>query len=145
MNSGFVGTQLIASSTELKDLLEKHAGNQGWYFVRWAHTVSGFKQTLPTEFEQAEGQMFTSDRELRWKAQSNGFDVLILSTTGVEGFDPMGRNWVIQDWDAHVYPLTETRLPKGIAHNKVNLGQRYFIDQATWTVHFVALVAKETK
>lgn len=145
MNPGFVGTRSVSSQAELENLLKTHAGNNGWYFVRWAHRVSGFQQTLPAQFEQAEGQVFTGDRELRWKPQDQGFNLLLLSTTELQDFEPLQGNWVTQDRDAHVYPLTETRLPKGIAHNDANVGQRYFIDQTTWTVHFVALVAKETK
>lgn len=145
MNPGFVGTRIVSSQTELEKLLKTHAGDKGWYFVRWAHQVSGFQQTLPAQFERAEGQMFTGDRELRWKPQGQGFNLLLLSTAEIQGFEPLQGNWVTQDRDAHVYPLTETRLPKGIAHNNANVGQRYFIDQTTWTIHFVALVAKEAK
>lgn len=145
MNPGFVGTRIVPSKPELENLLKTHAGDNRWYFVRWAHEVSGFQKTLPANFEQAEGQMFTGDRELRWKPQGQKFSVLLLSTTPVEGFDLLKGEWITQDRDAHVYPPTETRLPKGIVHNKANVGQRYFIDQTTWTVHFVALVAKEAK
>jgi hypothetical protein len=145
MKSGFIGTRSVLSQAELESLLETHAGNNGWYFLRWAHEVSGFKKGLPTAFNCIEGQVFTGDRELRWKPQGQGFNLLLLSTAEIQGFELLQGNWVTQDRDAHVYPLTETRLPKGIAHNNANVGQRYFIDQTTWTVHFIALVAKEAK
>ena len=145
MPAGFIGTRTVPSQAELASLLKDHVGDKGWYFLRWAHKVSGFEQGMPTSFDCLEGQMFTGDRELRWKPQSSGFNVLLLSTADVKDFDLLKGDWITQDWDAHVYPSIETRLPKGIAHNGVNVGQRYFIDQTTWTVHFVALVAKEAK
>jgi hypothetical protein len=145
MNSGFVGIRMVPSQAELQSLLETHAGEQGWHFLRWAHRVSGFRQGIPTAFDCIEGQMFTGDRELRWKPQGRGFNVLLLSTTPSNDFEPLSGNWITQKQEAHVYSPTETRLPKGVIESKVNVGQRYFIDQTTWTVHFVALVAKEAK
>lgn len=153
MKPGFVGTTTVSSPTDLESLLKNHAGDKGWYFLRWAHTVSGFKRALPSDFERAEGQMFTGDRELRWKPQGKEFNVLLLSSIDLrENLDrlktdlkPVAGDWITQDWDAHVYPPNETRLPRGIAYNGVNVGQRYFIDQTTWTVHFVSLIAKEGK
>lgn len=145
MPPGFVGTCIVPSQAELAYLLKDHVGDKGWYFLRWAHKVSGFESGLPTAFDCIEGQVFTGNRELRWKPQGQGFDVLLLSTTQIKDFEPLQGDWMTQDWNAHVYPPTETRLPRRIAHNGVNVGQRYFIDRTTWTVHFVALVAKEAK
>ncbi|NJL39939.1 MAG: hypothetical protein HC840_22295 [Leptolyngbyaceae cyanobacterium RM2_2_4] len=151
MKPGFVATG-TCSQAELETLLKEQMGDKGWHFVRWAHRVSGFHKGMPKTLDCLEGQMFTGDRELRWKPQGQKFDVLLLSRSDAQDFHQLktsfksvAGDWMTQDRDAHIYPSTETRLPKGITHNEVKVGQRYFIDQITSTVHFVSLVAKEAK
>jgi hypothetical protein len=145
MNS-FVGvSEQLLTVDELRKLLEKPLNQQNYYFLRWTHKVSGIVEQLPAEFPSPEGQMFNCDRELRWKQQGQHFSVLLLSTTGSEpGFKPIGQQWETQHRDAHIYPATETRFPKGLSSTNVDVAQRYFMDADTATVHFVALtVAKK--
>lgn len=144
--SPFVGvSEQLMTVKELRDLLEKFSNQRSYYFLRWPHKVSGIVEQLPDEFLSPEGQMFNYDRELRWKQQGQHFSLLLLSTTGSEpGFKPIGHKWEIQQRDAHIYPATETRFPKGLSSTNVDVAQRYFLDADTATVHFVALtVAKK--
>ncbi|MCD8487754.1 MAG: hypothetical protein LRZ84_13735 [Desertifilum sp.] len=142
MNS-FVGTQNVDSSEALCKLLSRYKTEDSRYFLRWAHDVSGFIQELPSNFPSPEGQMFSRDRELRWKQQGNGYSVLLLSTLGTEpNFSPVGQHWKTQDRSAYVHSTTETRFPKGISALKGGIGQRYFMDAQTSTVHFVALTVQ---
>lgn len=139
----FVGVKTVETAEILKTLIEAVTGNDRCYFLRWSHKVSGLCRTLPEDFPSPEGQVFTHDRELRWKLQGKSYSVLLLSQTGkVEGFDPVGAEWETCDRPAHVYPPTETRFPQGIADRNINVEQRYFRDKKTSTVHFVALIAK---
>lgn len=142
----FVGVrEQLLTVEQLRDLLEKPSNQRDYYFLRWPHKVSGIVEQLPDEFPSPEGQMFNCDRELRWKQQGQHFSVLLLSTTGSEpGFKGIGQKWETQQRDAHIYPATETRFPKGLSSTKVDVAQRYFMDADTATVHFVALtVAKK--
>jgi hypothetical protein len=138
--SAFVGTRTVASAEELRSLLEQHQTEKSCFFLRWPHRVSGFCKTLPPDFPSPEGQLFDSQKELRWQPQGQGYSVLLLSASGPQPkFEPVGGTWEIQAQDAHLYPKTETRFPQGINNQQVNIGQRYFIDPQTATVHFVAL------
>ncbi len=141
----FVGVSEQLTEDQLRALLKQQATPPNYYFLRWSHKVSGIIKQLPDEFPSPEGQMFNCDRELRWKQQGQRFSVLLLSTTGSEpGFKPIGQKWETQQRDAHIYPATETRFPKGLSSTKVDVAQRYFMDADTATVHFVALtVAKK--
>jgi len=144
--NAFVGvSDRLLTAEQLKELVQKPYTSPSYYFLRWHHQVSGIVDSLPAEFPSPEGQMFNCDRELRWKQQGQHFTVLLLSTAGAEsGFTPIGETWEIQQRDAHIYPSTETRFPKGFDHRGVNIAQRYFIDAQTATVHFVALTIVET-
>lgn len=142
----FVGVkEQLLTVEELRNLLQQPSTQPNYYFLRWPHKVSGIVGQLPNEFPSPEGQMFNYDRELRWKQQGQHFNVLLLSTTGAEpGFKPIGQKWATQQRDAHIYPATETRFPKGLSSTNVDVAQRYFMDADTATVHFVALtVAKK--
>ncbi|MFE1744277.1 hypothetical protein [Coleofasciculus sp. H7-2] len=142
----FVGvSEQLLTVEQLRNLLEKPFNQGNYYFLRWTHQVSGIVGQLPNEFPSPEGQMFNCDRELRWKQQGQHFSVLLLSTTGCEpGFKGIGHKWETQQRDAHIYPATETRFPKGLSSANVDVAQRYFMDADTATVHFVALtVAKK--
>ena len=144
--SPFVGvSEQLLTVEQLRDLLKKLSNQRSYYFLRWPHEVSGIREQLPDEFPSPEGQMFNYNRELRWKQQGQHFSVLLLSTTGSEpGFKPIGQKWETQQREAHIYPATETRFPKGLSSTKVDVAQRYFMDADTATVHFVALtVAKK--
>jgi len=138
--SAFVGTRTVASAAELRSLLQQHQTEKSCFFLRWPHKVSGFCPELPPDFPSPEGQLFDSQKELRWKQQGQGYSVLLLSSEEPQpGFTPVGTTWSIQNRETHLYPSTETRFPKGINHRQVNVGQRYFSDPKTATVHFVAL------
>uniref|UniRef100_B8HZK7 Uncharacterized protein n=1 Tax=Cyanothece sp. (strain PCC 7425 / ATCC 29141) TaxID=395961 RepID=B8HZK7_CYAP4 len=144
----FVGVKTVETADELRDLLQQYEDGSSRYFLRWAHEVSGFEKTLPTVFPSPEGQLFNQERELRWKQQGQKFNILLLSAEDDEvGFSPINSEhkiqWTIQERNAYQYSATTTRFPKGIAENDIKLGQRYFINQKTSIVHFVALTVKE--
>lgn len=141
--SAFVGTRTVASTEELRSLIQQFQSEKSCFFLRWPHKVSGFCKTLPDDFPSPEGQVFDSQKELRWKQQGKGYSVLLLSASEAHNdFEPVGKTWNVYVQDAPIYPKTETRFPKGIAAQQVNVGQRYFADSQTATVHFVALVMK---
>ncbi|MGI0485032.1 hypothetical protein ACN4EK_06320 [Pantanalinema rosaneae CENA516] len=138
----FVGYRQQLSSEELSKVLEDYKNHNSRYFLRWVHQVSGIVSELPEPLSP-EGQMFDDKRELRWKKHSKGFELLLLSTTGADDrFTSIGTAWECQNRDAQIYPPTETRFPTGIDHRGVNVGQRYFLDAHTATVHFVALTVQ---
>ncbi len=138
--SAFVGTRTVKSAEELRSLIQQFQGEKSCFFLRWPHRVSGFCKTLPDDFPSPEGQVFDSQKELRWKQQGKSYSVLLLSASeAYDNFEPVGTAWDVQVQDAHIYPKTETRFPKGINDQQVNIGQRFFADPQTATVHFVAL------
>lgn len=152
---GFVySSKQIVSSDELKNLLNQLAIEPNYYFLRSAHAVSGICMKFPEEFPTIEGQMFNADCELRWKKQKSGYDVLLLSRVEVnlEAMQPVPSNWQICDLNADFYK-NETKFPKGFTFKGLNdedikpenipIGQRYFKDADTATVHFIALTVKE--
>jgi len=52
------------------------------------------------------------------------------------------QTWQIRNLNAQFYPATETRFPQGITYpERLDIGQRYFIDKQTGIVQFVALRA----
>ena len=158
MNTGFVYVRSRLSADEVKKLLEKLATEESYYFVRSPHAVSGICRKLPDELSLGfEGQMFNSDRELRWKKQGTVYEALLLSgvPADLEGFEPIGKNWEYCDRAAYFHDLDEPKFPKTfiykgendekIKFNKINIGQRYFQEKSTATVHFVALTVRSKK
>lgn len=138
--SAFVGTKTVDSSEELRSLIQQLKSENSWFFLKWPHKVSGFCKMLPSDFPSPQGQMFDNQKELRWKQQGKAYSVLLLSTEGnYLDFEPVGKEWSVQVQEAHLYPPTETRFPRGIDNPKVNVSQCYFSDSKTATVHFVAL------
>jgi len=141
----FVGVKKVSSADELKQLLDSFPSPHNYYFLRWHHKVSGIQKKLE-EFPCPEGQMFNPELELRWKQKGQNFDVLLLSTTepnAEHSFKKVGEEWVTQQRQAHIYPSTETRFPKGFNSTDIKIAQRYFFDKQTSTVHFVALTVQE--
>jgi hypothetical protein len=157
MNTGFVYVRSRLSPDEVKKLLEELATEESYYFVRSPHAVSGICMKLPDEFFPGfEGQMFNADRELRWKKQGSAYQALVLSRVeaDLEGFDPVDKDceWQICDRTAYFHPLDEPKFPKTFVYkgeknekifsNNISIGQRYFQEKRTATVHFVALTVR---
>ena len=157
MNKGFVYVRSGLSRDEVKELLEKLATEESYYFVRSPHAVSGMCMKLPEEFFPGfEGQMFNADRELRWKKQGSAYQALVLSRVeaDLEGFEAIDKNceWQICDRAAYFHRLDEPKFPKTfvykgendekIVSNNISIGQRYFQEKRTATVHFIALTVR---
>lgn len=156
MNKGFVYVRSRLSEDDVKKLLENLATEESYYFVRSPHAVSGICMNLPPEFPGFEGQMFNADRELRWKKQGSAYQALLLSRVeaDLEGFEPVDKDceWQICDRTAYFHPLDEPKFPKtfvykgekneNIVSNNISIGQRYFQEKRTATVHFVALTVR---
>jgi len=153
---GFVASNQVSSSDELASLLgELSKDRQNYYFVRLPHKVSGICLKLPEDFPGFEGQMFNEKLELRWKKQGNSYDVLLLSKEAVNlaEFNPIEVDWQISDRTAYWYVTSENKPPaqfpkeflfldidgNSIKPEDIKIGQRYFQDKTTGTVHFVAL------
>jgi hypothetical protein len=157
MKKGFVYVRSGLSPDEVKELLEKLATEKSYYFVRSPHAVSGICMKLPEEFFPGfEGQMFNADRELRWKKQGSVYQALLLSRVeaDLEGFEAIDKDceWQICDRTAYFHPLDEPKFPKTFVYkgendkkifsNNISIGQRYFQEKRTATVHFVALTVR---
>lgn len=137
----FVGVCQQVLPQELIQHLEKLEAVEAecsYYFLRWAHRVSGiwqrrFKQ-FPSlvddmrdrlkanqisdsqplaAFPSPEGQMFNSQVELRWKQKGANYEVLLLNATGSQQdyleFQLVGNDWKVVERDAHLYASTPTQ------------------------------------
>ena len=152
----FVGTLSLESIEELKQLLDSLKQEENHYFLRSPHKVSGIKSELPEEIDSAtEGQAFNFQWELRWKIKGSKYELLLLSkekTDLCNRFQEIKINWETEERKAILYEANEildkqirskeTRFPQGFTHNQPKIGQRYFLDSQTATVHFVALTVK---
>ncbi|MEB3181615.1 MAG: hypothetical protein VKL59_21660 [Nostocaceae cyanobacterium] len=148
---GFIYSKANVSLDELQDLLPQLVIEPSYYFLRSPHAVSGICMKLPPEFPMFEGQMFNANCELRWKKHRSNYDILLLSKTEFkhEGFAEVSGNWVISDFNAY-FNENETKFPNGFIFKGLNdeniesstIGQRYFQDSDTATVHFIALTVK---
>lgn len=137
--------------TALATLINRHVAEPAWYCLRWPHTISlGAGLPSTTALDCPEGQVFNRDRELRWKRRQDTYTVLLLSSTPVPNTDLRAlvdpqhqpQTWQIRNLNAQFYSVTETRFPQGIAYpERLDIGQRYFIDEQTGIVQFVALRA----
>ncbi|MEH2181071.1 hypothetical protein [Nostoc sp.] len=107
----------------------------------------------PETFPSPEGQLFNSILELRWKQKQGKYEVLLLSSQDEApifqpqdeqyNFRPIKGNWEILEQNALLHSPKETRFPKSLNSEDIkNIAQRYFRDQNTATVHFVALTIK---
>ncbi|MDH6085774.1 hypothetical protein [Umezakia ovalisporum] len=139
----FVGVKKYLSVTDLLSLIKKFAIEPSYYFLRWTHEVSKHWEERPEEkhFPMLEGQMFNKQCELRWKHKpKNGYEVLLLSIGGEEpDFIKIGESWQIQEREAYLISPENKRFPKSLPPPKEDMAQRYFVDEKTATVHFVAL------
>lgn len=147
--TAFVGTADNLDLTTLRSLIDDCVSEQAWRFLRWPHEVKLLEPTKEIDYSCREGQVFNQSSELRWKKlKDEQYSVLVLSTNQLDkSLTAMGETWSHKDLEANFYPKTETRFPKGLDYedssdNKLDIGQRYFIDEATGTVHFIALRVK---
>lgn len=140
--TAFVGTN-TSPKTELKPLLEGFQTENSYYFFRWYHQVSGFIQQVPDTLPPA-GQLFNSQKELRWRWQNDQFHLLLLSKTDLEtDFFPIKGNWQTKEVNA-ILRSDNPRFPKRIqGETPDNIAQRYFFDADTAIIHFIALTLKE--
>jgi len=137
--------------TTLATLINRYVAEPAWHCLRWPHTISlGAGLPSTAALECPEGQVFNRDRELRWKRRQGTYTVLLLSITSVPNTDLRAlvnpqhqpQTWQIRNLNAQFYPATETRFPQGITYpERLDIGQRYFIDKQTGIVQFVALRA----
>ena len=143
----YVATSLI-SKAQLEELLNKLEGKDYCYFLRWQDKVSGFRQDFPVNISASQGQIFNQVRELRWKSQGDNFSILLLSTQeelvekalfDTVDFQALPDSWIYRNHKAFVHPADETRFPNPIQNRGINIAQRYFLNQDTGTIHFVAL------
>ncbi|MEB3148176.1 MAG: hypothetical protein VKL60_04045 [Sphaerospermopsis sp.] len=151
--TAFVGYKEHPVSVEhLLELINKSITDNTYYFLRWTHRVSGInklqKNSISDQFQfpMLEGQIFNDQFELRWKyKKDNTYEVLLLSMNGANSeFKPLEKEWQIEERNAYFYPSTETRFPKDFNYPKhLEIKQRYFLDQTTATVHFVALTVEK--
>lgn len=159
----FVGTKTLESLEALQEFLKGIEQEHNYYFLRSPHKVSGIQSELPENINSVtEGQVFNSQWELRWKKKRADYELLLLSSVKPDStweFHPLTTKpanqsarpieWQIEDRNALLYEANEirerenrsreTRFPKGFTHNKPKIGQRYFLDSQTSTVHFVAI------
>ncbi|NEZ59119.1 hypothetical protein [Adonisia turfae] len=145
--TAFVGTANNINQGILQSLIGHHVSKQAWRFLRWPDRVELLEPTEAIDYSCREGQVFNQDCELRWKRQGDHYSVLLLSVAenseGEETLAGVGNNWTAEERNANFYPPTETRFPRGLAYSeKLDIGQRYFIDKDTGTVHFIALRVK---
>jgi hypothetical protein len=147
----FVGClKNLVGEGEFRELLKQFEAPKSLYFLRWPHKVSGFIHNLEGELSP-EGQLITSNCELRWKQKIGKFDALLLSkdnvsSSNLSAFEAIGGDWQLEDHEAEIYGKnkyknrdSETRFPKDFRNSASSMKQRYFIDCRTGTVHFVAL------
>ncbi|WP_346291416.1 hypothetical protein [Sphaerothrix gracilis] len=141
---GFVYiSRTTLDQSSLDQLMRRCITGRAWHCLRWPDRTR-FNSDLPSDFVCTEGQVFNQDREFRWKQRGDRYEVLLLSSTAVTDatLKPLvqEQEWLIRDLNAHFYPETETKLPRGIHYPEdLDIGQRYFIDGQTGSVQFVAL------
>lgn len=143
----FVGTKDQLTPEQLEALIKNLFPEPAYFCERKPDKIEPFKLGFPQDFAP-EGQIFNQQRELRWKKTRKGFSVLLLSLDEPQThtLNKLKNNWKTEDRNAHIYRQNETRFPKGvdalsaeIDQNNFPLGQRYFQDAETATIHFIAL------
>jgi hypothetical protein len=158
MSKAFVGKRSLTSSDELKKLLETLPSTSRCYFLRWIHKVSGFVDQIPNDFPSPEGEMLTPEFEVRWKQTRQGYEMLLLQSGEPDPdwkFETIGKDWISSNPLAvYLHPngkledsdRQDTRYPKLFIYpNDLNLQQRYFQNQHTGTIHFVALTLAKSE
>ncbi len=152
MSNPYVGVGSVADIEAVKKLVDDCIGSDGYLFLRWPHRIHCSSVSEPPEegLDCPEGQAFNPDKELRWKRQGSAYELLLLSESEEEKaptvakFSALGSTWETKVLDAKLYPETETRFPRKIkVPERLDVGQRYFIDAETACVQFIALRAKQ--
>ncbi|NEP19534.1 MAG: hypothetical protein F6J97_22020 [Leptolyngbya sp. SIO4C1] len=141
-NAGYVSVAEGIDADALTALIDRHVAKPYWQFLRWPHQVKLKEPGKAINFSCTEGQVFNPSSELRWQRRGKVYDALLLSLRNdSDGLTPLGETWTAADRSAHFYPKTETRFPKGLDYDETGLdiGQRYFIDDSTACVQFIAL------
>lgn len=148
--SAFVGTKEHLELTQLQELIKSLFPEPAYFCERKPDKIEPFKLGFLQDFAP-EGQIFNQQRELRWKKTKKGFNVLLLSLDEpqTQTLKKLENNWKTEDQNVHIYGLNETRFPRGvhalsaeIDNNNFPLGQRYFQDADTSTIHFIALTLR---
>ncbi|MEL7224844.1 MAG: hypothetical protein AAGL17_08250 [Cyanobacteria bacterium J06576_12] len=156
MTDAFVGTTpKNVEQTVLEETINRYKNGNTWAFLRWPHEVKLLPVDDSVDLTCPEGQIFSADFELRWQKQKGVYDVLLLADMSLLakeknaletlGLEELEGDWNFKDLEAHFYPPTEARFPKGLAYAKkdapakLDIGQRYFIDAQTACVQFIAL------
>jgi hypothetical protein len=155
MSQAFVGIRSVMSGDELKQALGSLPAQSRCYFLRWVHRVSGFVDAIPADFPSPEGEMLTPQFEVRWKQTKQGYELLLLHDGAVPdlawGFEAVGKDWITSaPLPTHLHPKgnrqeseanqQDTRFPKPFIYpDDLTIKQRYFQNQDTGTIHFVAL------
>ena len=153
MSKGFVlTTQRPIGYKALSSVIEQCIDEKGYLFLRWPHKVRMLYLSEAKTFECQQGQAFDRQRELRWQKKGDQYSVLLLSETqppdrelAIENssFCPVGDQWLTAAVEAKTHSPTETRFPKGLDLTQTpDLEQRYFIDEQTACVQFIALKVK---
>jgi hypothetical protein len=150
--TSYIGHTQVSSPESLQALIERYIKPSNelpiGHFLRWAHQVSGMRSGFPSEFSSTEGQVFNPDRELRWKRQGENYAVLLLSQTDIgllNDFHPLPGKWQTETKDALCHDLKNPQYPNKFQYEEElasQLCQRFFRNEETGTVHFVALTLK---
>ena len=152
MTNPYVGVASVSDIEAISKLVSDYIGSDGYLFLRWPHRVHCSSVSEPPDegLSCPEGQAFNCDKELRWKQKGPAYELLLLSESeeekspAISQFSAIGSIWETKVLNAKSYPATETRFPKKISvPDKLDLGQRYFIDAETACVQFIALRAKQ--
>ncbi len=146
-NQVFVGIQKV-NLLDFKELLKNESldTDNTYYFLRWVNQVEGFCPGIPDKLGSDEGQIFTPQLELRWDRKGEVYNLLLLSIIGNIGRFKVLKpdwDWICQTRTAHAYAQTETRFPRMINAQHLEIKQRYFMEKKTSTVHFTALTIQK--
>ncbi len=152
MTTPYVGVASVVDIEAVSKLVNDCIGSDGYLFLRWPHRVHCSSVSEPPDegLSCPEGQAFNHDKELRWKQTGSAYELLLLSESEAEKsplisqFSAIGTAWETKVLNAKSYSATETRFPQKISvPDKLDFGQRYFIDAETACVQFIALRAKQ--
>lgn len=154
MSIGYVAHAQVTDETVLRPLLtlasaDQSEAEESFFFLRWAHRVSGMKAALP-ETLSPEGQWFSELGELRWKRDRHGYQVLWLGQQRPQDVEQLShlawtaidRQWQFVDQPVLLHDRRTPQFPHLFDYPtrlQNRLRQRYFRDAETDIVHFVAL------